>query len=174
MHADRFDAALRSFTHEFSRRLVRRGLIAAVLGLAPARLAGAASAKKRRRKPRPNAFGCLNVGAPCRNANDCCSGVCKGKKRKKRCHAHDSGDCPSGPVACSSQVSCTTNTGFVGECLPTTGKAVYCASVQPAQCVACVHDRDCISTLGETAACVVCDDACAETQGRKCVGSQGD
>ena len=116
--------------------------------------------------------GCKDVGAKCKKAMHCCSGVCQGKRGSKRCRAHDTGDCPAGPFTCDGNVSCTTNTGFVGECLPTTGSAVYCASTQA--CANCTTDRDCRATQGANAACVACTDECPETNGRKCVGNLGD
>ena len=40
--------------------------------------------KKKNKKPKNNAFGCLNVGQACNGKNDkCCSGICDGKKPKK-------------------------------------------------------------------------------------------
>ena len=57
--------------------------------------------------------GCKNVGRKCQRARQCCSGVCRGKKDKKRCKAHDSGGCRGGQrsTGCggSVDIDCTSS-----------------------------------------------------------------
>ena len=46
-----------------------------------------------RNKPKitRNQFGCVNVGNACTKADQCCSEICEGNTRKKRCQAHNAG-----------------------------------------------------------------------------------
>ncbi|MGH2617744.1 MAG: hypothetical protein ACRDJC_21155, partial [Thermomicrobiales bacterium] len=75
------------------------GSAIAALGLMAAGFPRRVEAKKRK-KPRPNEFGCLNVGQTCGGRSErCCSSICQGKKPKKgkkdrsRCVAHNVGGC---------------------------------------------------------------------------------
>jgi hypothetical protein len=100
----RFDFLTRQFTASSRRGLVRAlsGGGLAALGSWPLRLLEVGATKKRkhtRRKPTPNAFGCLDVGQRCKRAGDCCSNICKGNKGKKRCQAHDTGGWPTGVLS---------------------------------------------------------------------------
>lgn len=98
MDGDRFEALARLVTAS-SRRGALRCLAGAVLALGwVTRRPAGGLARKRKRKPAFNAFGCVPVGKPCRGKNGvCCSGVCQGKKPKKgkpdrsRCAAHNTG-----------------------------------------------------------------------------------
>ena len=175
MNQHRFAALPRSLTRVPSRRDVLRGLGAAGLGLVAARWPGTAGADKRRKsKPKPlkpNAFGCLNVGDRCRNAGQCCSDACRGRKGKKRCQSHDTGGCQAGhtPKGCGGEenVSCTTSRGDAGKCFTTTGNAGYCGlPIDP--CGACDKDAECRALLGPGAACVLCPGDCADEGGRLC------
>jgi hypothetical protein len=152
-----------------SRRDVLRGLVGAGLGLSAARLPKVVAAKKKRRKnrkPRRNAFGCVNVGKPCRGDDRlCCSGICEGetpkqgKKDTSRCVAHDASTCqagqrPQGVCGGTSDVTCKTSTGTTGLCSTTTGNAPYCGEEE--YCHACKKDADCRPFCGAAAACVQC------------------
>jgi hypothetical protein len=167
-----FDELIRSLTK--SRRVLLGGALVAAgrLGFS------AADAKKRKRKKRnkrqsvgtPNAFGCLNVGDPCKSAEQCCSGICSGKKGKKRCRSHDTGGCPAGHDAFGDDVvTCQTSSGVWGKCGTTTGNAGYC--VGGGDCHPCAKDADCRSRCGPQAACVVSPQACAI--GTACVAPNG-
>lgn len=125
-------------TGAISRRGSLRALgssgLAALIG---ARLGvfGAGAKTKRKRKPKKakrNAFGCLNVGQPCNgDSGACCSGICEGTKPKKgqkdssRRVSHDAVTCQAGerePYRGGAElVLCTTSTGFAGQCNTTTG-----------------------------------------------------
>ena len=179
MEPQRFDSLSRSLAGRESRREVLRGLFASSLGLGLAQLPGLTAARKRRKRkkdtpkrPKPNAFGCLNVEDACTKAAQCCSGICAGKKGKKRCRAHDTADCQAGDtlVGCFGEhVTCTTSTGLAGRCGTTTGNAGYCLSA--VRCWPCKTDRDCQTAnggaFGPRAACLPCA-TCPETRGTVC------
>jgi hypothetical protein len=157
MDAHRFDALARALAPGATRRHVLGGLLGVGLGGGAARPPDAATAEKRRRRVRRNAFGCVNVGGFCKNAGQCCSGVCRGKKGRKRCRAHDTGGCAAGQrdVNCGGQdVPCTSAAGHAGVCETTTGNAPYCAS--GLWIVPCATDRECRRYCGPRAACLRC------------------
>ena len=151
--------------HEFDR-LTRRfvlGGFTAVLGLGMERLLDPASAKKRKKRKKKvkfNEFGCVNVGGFCQNADQCCSGICGGKKGKKKCKDHNSGvGCQEGQHAfdCAGpSVQCTTSTGFSGLCSTTTGNAGFCT--HGFICMPCRKDAECREVCGSAAACIQCPD----------------
>lgn len=178
MDSRTFDEIVRGF-----QTTPRRALLAALGGaVLSARLGKDLAAKNnnRKKKLRRNEFGCVNVGNPCRgNDNNCCSGVCEGKKPKKgdkdksRCVGHDEstcqpgqsiGDCTTGSVA----VACQTTAGKTGECVTTTGNAAYC--FDEGDCFACERDTDCVDVCGIGAACIKCP-GCIATAGTACVGT---
>jgi hypothetical protein len=142
-------------------RLTRRyvlGGLAAALGLGTARLPDVAHARKRK-KVKFNAFGCVDVGRFCKKAGQCCSGICQGKKGKKKCRAHDADICSSGDgnAFCNpdspNPVACTTSTGN-GVCRTTTGNAGFC--VEGGDCFPCTKDAECVPFCGAGAACFAC------------------
>jgi hypothetical protein len=170
MDGTQFDHLTRILTH--SRRSLLGGGLAGVTGL----LVGATAESRKRRKrnkrkgepPQPNEYGCLNFGARCTSAADCCSGICERQKRKgrrkgkRRCGAHDTGKCDAGAlgIGCgdSANVACVTSRGEAGVCTTTTGHAPYCRAAYfdyP-----CKTDLDCQTAnggqLGPRAACVRC------------------
>lgn len=157
MAPTRFDHFVRSsFGTGATRRSALGGVLAA-LGVGVAAAEAVAARRRHRRKPRRNEFGCVNVGGICKNAGQCCSGVCRGKKGKKRCRAHDTGGCAAGQrdVNCGGQdVPCTSATGLSGVCETTTGNAPYCAS--GLWVVPCATDRECRRYCGPRAACLRC------------------
>jgi hypothetical protein len=166
MDADRFDAFARSVTAALStRRTVLIG--AASVGLAAAPASG--SAKRRKRRVKRNAFGCVNVGGVCKHGGHCCSGLCEGTKRRRTCRAHDTGGCRAGnqPQGCNgTDIVCTTSTGNPkGVCATTTGNGGYC--VYSGGCYPCQTDADCQELCGPRGACFLCDD-CPDTGGTSC------
>jgi hypothetical protein len=176
MNGHAFDHAMRYLTTELTRRSLSQTALHAALVLGGAGLpVGVAAKKKRKNKKRKkikrNAFGCVNVGNFCQNSGHCCSGICQGKKGKKKCKAHDSGDCQAGQreEACGGEdVFCTSSAGGLGVCDTTTGNAAYCAV--SAGCFACAKDADCRGVCGPAAACIVCAGECDDTGGTACVG----
>lgn len=176
MHPNTFDALARRVTRLPSRRQVLRGLAGAGMGLAITNSTQLVDARKNRKRKRqkkhaaqvaPNAFGCLNVGDPCTNANACCSGICRGT-----CRAHHASDCEPGiePEGCGgTEVTCSTGSSYTGICATSTGNAGYCLIT--ADCFACKTDTDCQRAndgfFGPTAACIRCS-GCAQTEGTAC------
>ena len=167
-----------------SRRHILRALAGMGLGLGGLQLSDSADARKRHkrkkaRKQRPetqsqpafNAFGCLNVGQPCRGDNAlCCSGICQGAAPPPGapdtsiCLAHDAGVCKKGATTCEAGalVECVANESSI--CLRTTGNAPFCASLTldiNKYCRVCARDTDCEAEYGPGAACVVLDGICS-------------
>jgi hypothetical protein len=148
-----------------SRRDLLRGLAGAGLGLETIRLPDLAAARKKRKlkknkdkKPKPNAFGCFSVGATCKTAAQCCSGICDGKKGKRQCRAHNTDGCTAQFDGCQTLVSACHGSGY---CFRTTGNASFCGGLGGI-CMACARDVDCEPTFGPGAACVVCDKCSGE------------
>jgi hypothetical protein len=147
--------------------LSRRGLASAI-GLPVLGFPGLMEAKKRKRrgkrknkqKPKFNDFACVNVGDFCQTSEHCCSGICSGKKDKKRCQAHDGGSgCQAGQAEGCAGVSgsCMTSIGLEGGCDTTTGNAGYCG--YGFACADCHKDADCQELCGLAAAvCITCPD----------------
>jgi hypothetical protein len=175
MHAIRFDALSRSLGTGASRRSALAGVLGALGGGALPLVTGLAKSKKSRKKnrPKPNAYGCLNVGQRCNGKNSkCCSGICRGKKPqkgkrdKRRCVAHDTGGCVVSERQCGAKVpTCTTSVNHVGGCLTTTGNGPYCADFITGHL--CSKDADCRAVCGPLAACFI--DVCDNNRGH-CAG----
>lgn len=162
-------------TRVVSTQLPRRSL-AGLLGLGALGMSSLAEAKKKKnrkkkKKVKRNDFNCVDVGKYCKNNGQCCSGICKGKKNKRKCKAHDESTCQAGQDTClGTNPGCATTAGFMGECATTTGKAPYCFS--SGDCFPCSKDTDCESILGAGAACTVCAQCVPETpRGTACVGT---
>ena len=172
MEGTRFDLLARTMAGRTRRRFLTG--LAGTLGLAVVVESDAEAGKRNKHsKLKRNAYGCVDVGKPCRgNSANCCSGVCNGKKPKKgkkdrsRCVAHNTGACQEGFDACKG-VDVTCGTG--GLCLETTGKASFCGDPDTDVCAACSRDADCEAMLGPGAACIFCAALCPETQGRICL-----
>jgi hypothetical protein len=177
MDAPRFDRWTRSLTGFASRRSVL-GLVGAALGLAATRFPGITAPKKKQKKKTSkkltrNSFGCVDVGKACRgNSDNCCSGICEGKKPKRgkkdksRCVAHNVLGCQVEQDQCAgAPAQCGSNP--MGLCYRTTGNASYCGVL--GACFACKTDADCEAAGGffEGAACVICSE-CALTSGTAC------
>jgi hypothetical protein len=155
-------------------------LTAAALGFgAPRLLAGAASKRQRtnkKRKPKPNVYGCLSIGAACKRAAQCCSGICEGKQGKRACRAHDAGTCSqAAPGVCAlgnpTLALCNGKTNCY--CLRTTAGSNVCFGGY--NCEDCRKDADCLA-LGypQGTACAPftgnlgCAGACEETNRMAC------
>jgi hypothetical protein len=159
MNGSRFDDTLRMLTR---RRSLEAGTVAVLTGLIAAPGGARKKRKHKDRKPKakPNAFGCFEVGDPCRRASDCCSSICKGKKGKRTCRAHDEGTCPQGvPDGCTSldprvricngteACDCYRTTAGSNACLEPTRPGSVCAD--------CHTDADCLALgLPVGSACV--------------------
>ncbi|MGH2614514.1 MAG: hypothetical protein ACRDJC_04695 [Thermomicrobiales bacterium] len=184
MIASRFETLIRALTDRpIARRALTRGLAGAAMAAGLARWSGEdLHARKRRKrktrnKPLENAFGCRNVGVVCTSANQCCSGLCagkrgkKGKSSKKTCRAHDASDCRIDQDSCSgTNFACITSTGEEGFCHVTTGNASYCANDGIE--FPCTKDEECNPFCGPLAACNVCNIP-GEAPEQFCGGSSG-
>ena len=168
MHADRFADLLRAFSAPSLRRRALIRLAATALGVSVTLPSSRTIAKKRKKEPQFNAFGCLDVGQPCGGKDQlCCSGSCKGKKPrrgkkdKRHCVGHDASTCLAGQDACAAElVSCESSHSPFARCVTTTGQAAYCAG--DVFCRSCARDADCTKEEFESgAACIICSD-CAE------------
>jgi hypothetical protein len=186
MDGSRFDGLVRSLPKS-RRSLFGGALTVATLRLGVADAGARKKGKKKPKKPRPNAYGCLNLGAACNGDSDrCCSGICEGTKPKKgkkdtsRCVAHDIGICTPGSNACTLEVVGACNSGNVDcYCLRTTGKATFCGATgdvgdMDLLCRDCRRDTDCQGEFGPGAACVdfgagICSSLCPSTGGNACV-----
>ncbi len=174
MDTHRFDALARTLISRASRRGVLAGLASGLLAVLPLTIGGEEiKARKKRRKtkkPRLNAFGCVNVGQACAgNDGLCCSGSCEGEKPKKgkkdtsRCLAHHSGDCTTALNVCTVGLPASKcgEAGADAHCLTTTGNAAYCAHMETfdpeTNCRPCGKDTDCEADFGPGTACVVLD-----------------
>ena len=152
MDSSQFDGFARSLAGS------RRSLVSGILALAAtggALLTRTTGAKKKGRpnkKPKigqPNEFGCLDVGQRCASAAQCCSSVCRGKKGKKTCRAHDTGTCQQGGAGhCieqdPSRLSCNGSSDCA--CARTTAGSDACVANAPSgfdYCTGCVTDGDC-------------------------------
>lgn len=174
MEHDRFDHIARAFSARPSRRTLAGIVSLGAFGLAAGSQVEDAGAKKKKKKVKKNEFGCIDVGKFCKNAGQCCSGICQGKKGKKKCKAHGESTCVSGQAetGCGgTSVICQTSSGAEGQCNTTTGKAGYC--VADGLCFACKKDADCVAQCGVDAACIQCAD-CDAQGGTACVGPEED
>jgi hypothetical protein len=168
-----FDMLTRSLTAVSSRRRLIYGLLGAGLGVGDAPLLRVGEAKKKRKrkkkreKSRPNAFGCVAVGNACQNVEQCCSGICDGKKGKRTCRAHGAGSCAQdgsgvctqanpGLLTCDNDSSC--------RCVLTTAGSSFCARGF-FECVDCRRDADCLA-LGFSP-----ESACAPVTAGLCAGA---
>jgi hypothetical protein len=162
MHPVRFDTLVRTFDLDTSRR--------AALGTLGGGLASVlircgrdnpAAGRRRTKKPKHNAFGCVNVGKACNGKNGlCCSGLCqgkkpgKGKKDKSTCVAHNVLGCQPAQDGC---LEIGSSCGSSGICYRTTGQASFCGVDGAGACVDCGKDADCERLgFGSGAACVTC------------------
>jgi hypothetical protein len=169
-------ACFAGLTRSISTLLSRRSL-AGMLSLAALTVPGLAEAKKhkkhkhkKKKEPTFNDVGCVNVGGFCKNNGQCCSGICKGKKGKGKCLAHNASTCQAGQENCvGTGVECTSETGELGVCTITTGQANYCEV--NGNCYPCTKDADCVAVCGEGAACLDCADC---SGGTACAGPSVD
>jgi hypothetical protein len=191
MYAPHFDYIARVLGRTRPRRRLLLGLAVSPFAgiVAPGHPPDAAARKrhkhtnKKRKKdktPKPNAFGCLDVGAACKTAEQCCSNICEGKQGKRKCRAHDASTCSAGAQSdeCGgTDISCTTSFLEPGICGTTTGNAGYCfPGTAGSECFACTTDVECQEAnggqWGPYAACLRCVD-CMATGGTACAGPFG-
>jgi hypothetical protein len=187
MDTNRFNEVASVLAAVPSRRDIVRGLFATGLGFGARRLPEAAAAKKKRKKkpqkPSLNAFGCVNIGGTCRgNDDNCCSGLCQGKKPKKgrkdtsTCVAHNTGGCTAERSACFTGNE-SSLCGPAAICLATTGNAGFCAASvfsQEVNCRPCGKDQDCEAAgFGQGSACVLVNQGFCAASDTNCSGING-
>lgn len=164
----------------FDRWTRRRiGLVASGLGtsLLAQVIPTTTAAAKRKKKPKQNAFGCLDIGKPCRGKDArCCSGRCQGKKPKNgekdksTCVAHHVGPCTPAQDDCVVDMGtyCNPDLPFA-VCYRTTGKASFCGNAVHGGCIVCRTDAQCEAFgFPKGSACVVCP-ACEGGEGTACI-----
>jgi hypothetical protein len=171
MDALQFDRLARLLSKGAARRTITHGIAPAVFGLIA--FGSSDEAKARENKLERNAFGCVDVGLPCRGRDaNCCSGMCdgkkpkRGKKDKSLCVAHHVLNCPAGADVCSGTGE-FCGFAFNGDCVQTTGQATFCGL--NAVCSDCRKDTDCESTAGPGAACIVCATLCPTAPHTACI-----
>jgi hypothetical protein len=159
-----------------TRRALLPGALALAAGWLGIGVTGARKHKhkKKPKKPKPNEFACLSVGKRCKSTDQCCSGICTGKKGKRRCRAHDTGTCAQGiPGVCDPEnptiAICNSDACL---CMSTTAGSNYCANGNFNQCSDCTKDADCEALgLPPGSACIpfplTCTDQCES--GMTCV-----
>lgn len=134
--------------------LAAGGLAASWFGLATQGSTPTAARKKHKKKQaKQNGFGCVDAGNFCKNGGQCCSGICQGKKGKKKCQGHNASTCQAGQQeeVCSGELSvpCLISEGVEGQCDTTTGNApiaratasVSSATRMPIACRSVGHRR---------------------------------
>jgi hypothetical protein len=181
MNSKTFDNLTRTLAAAASRRTAALAVAGAALGLVAAQLPEAQAGKKRKQRRNRNknknkaltfnAFGCVDVGKPCRGKDaNCCSGICQGKKPNKgekdksRCVAHNVGGCQSGQDFCLGELVACGDAGF---CSTTTGNGAFCGG--DGTCTDCKNDSECAAEVGPGAACVVCAGLCPDGVNTLCV-----
>ena len=176
MDGKRFDSLARTVGRRRSRRDAFQALAAAGLAAAAARLGLGAEPAAEAQVTVERRFNCTAVGDTCKgNDSQCCSGRCKGKKRKEGKNGNGIGETRASaslmirPGARPGRIRATLDIavacGFRGRggCLKTTGNASFCGQIEGQRpprlhCENCTTDQDCEALgYGSGAACVVCD-----------------
>lgn len=138
-----FDSLIRSFaaTRRFAVRVGLGGTVAGIVGL---------SAREE------VAARCRDSGRRCRRGTLCCSGVCRGRRRKRCRPAFSQGICTREEDACTeaSAVECGTAPGAC-HCLVLPGGASFCAD-RFRFCAPCTSDAQCETEVGAGARCIAC------------------
>jgi hypothetical protein len=155
MDTPQFDHLTRSLARS------RRTILSAPLAIAAGWLGlpGVAARTKPKSKPKPNQYGCLNVGDACGRSSQCCSSICAGKKGKKRCRGHGTETCSQkGPGACLADnpdlLHCGSNVNCY--CFRTTAGSYFCGDWFGGTmiCHDCAKDADCEALGLPGSACV--------------------
>lgn len=142
MNPDRFDAMVLALNAAPSRRALLRafgaGLSAAVLATLDA--------------PQDAAAACKRDGNKCQKDDQCCSGKCQGKKRKRKCRADpDARGCTTDdPYA----TNCPDSNDADHFCWVTVSGKPFCGVATG--CFNCASNGDCVNKTGNASArCVL-------------------
>jgi hypothetical protein len=153
MDQERFDRLTRRLSRVSSRRVALQSLAGVVLagglarfGLAEANAQDATAAR------------CLGEGKKCKRGNQCCSGLCQGKKDKKRCRrAPGQSICTVRDDICSKPLDEEGVDCGVGSlsctCMVTAAGHAFCSNGNQST-VRCATDVECVAAIGAGAACV--------------------
>jgi len=143
----RFDWLTRRLADPSSRRRVLSTLAGGALGLLPVLSWEAAAAT------------CLATGKACKRGSQCCSGLCKGKKGKKKCRPVPFQSlCTTRISVCLRDDLTISDCGLgslVCDCQVTTAGRAFCSDsgIDSSDCD-CASDQECQARLGAGAACV--------------------
>ncbi|MGH2617342.1 MAG: hypothetical protein ACRDJC_19085 [Thermomicrobiales bacterium] len=147
MEGARFDRLIRLLTPSVARRQTLLGLLLGAFALG--RGMGAAASP-----------GCKTNGARCRRNTQCCSGTCKGKRKKGKRNCRPTPGargCTIDDGCHSSIVTCAGPGTFCGVTLA--GKP-FCGNI--GACTACDSNAECETLLNEPGArCVSCPEGCS-------------
>ena len=173
MDGESFDAVVQRAAVGASRRGVLRAGVGALAGVA----LGAIGTALGFAEAEASHFDCRHVGDRCKRATQCCSGICTGKRRRKKCQAHDTSICnPSLNICTTGQEGFCNNNNHNCHCALTTGNAGFCGDYTAGLnnlCRDCSTDMDCQQEFGPGAACVVlqglCKDSCVDTGNTACL-----
>ena len=144
MNANQFDTLARRLVDRTTRRGVLGGLVVGALAQAPARVLGVVT--------------CLENGKRCHAGSDCCSGVCKRKRKthKRFCRAAPhQGICTIASDACSfTGVPCSVSSGsdYDCQCYVTPAGRSFCGS-NGCYVMPCKSDAECASAHGAGSVC---------------------
>ncbi|MDQ3779874.1 MAG: hypothetical protein M3354_04905 [Chloroflexota bacterium] len=133
MDDSRFDNLVKALTSESrSRRGVLRGLAAGLLGIGLSTLGSGA-----------RAAACKQNGRRCRNGNQCCSGLCTGKKDRKKCRrAPGQGTCTIAKDTCTiggQAAACDPGLTGACSCFRRPNGAAFCADTTTFDCLPCAE-----------------------------------
>jgi hypothetical protein len=177
VHDTHLEVLIRQLRKGSSRRDVLRGLAGVGLGSRATRLPTVEAKRKKRhrhsqRQPKPNALGCLDEGARCKQtaAHTCCSGVCEPDTGKCGPLPPDAFGCTNSARTnfCSPDAAATNCPGHGGICIVDDDDRPLC--VANTSCMVCATDADCEADIGPTwrclRSCARCD---ARSGGSICV-----
>jgi hypothetical protein len=157
MDPDRFDDLAHALGFAPSRRDLARVLAGAALGALLTALG----------RPREAAAVCKQDGAKCKKNPNCCSGTCKGKKKKRKCRAAPEarGCTIDDPYA----TPCPESSNPNQFCWVTLGGKPFCGT--GVKCFNCSSNEDCVQEASNPSArCVYTPDGCsAQYNYRSCV-----
>jgi hypothetical protein len=107
---------------------------------------------------------CQKPGKPCKRGRQCCSGVCTGKKGKRRCRpAPNQSICAVADNVC--RVGAPAKDCGVGVescfCSVTTRGAAFCRATTANEGEPCSSDDECVARIGAGAACLTGKPDCA-------------
>lgn len=98
-----------------------RRTLAGAIGVVALGIPGIAVAKKNKKKIKKNGFGRAYGRKYFKNGGQRCSGICQGKRDKKKCQAHDQSTCANGQqedFCGGTDVACVSTSGEGAPAIP--------------------------------------------------------